>query len=742
VTFRQDLFSTSERSCTVRRLYRGALRRVIGAERLKGLDFLALQLRRGVIFYVANHVLDKIPSYRMRYAYYRRFCRYKIGKDTSIAPTVYVTGYFVTVGRNTVINRQCYLDGREPLYIGNCVSISNQVYIQTATHDHQDPYFGWVPGPVRIEDYAWIGARAMILPGVTVGEGAVVAAGAVVAKDVPPYAIVAGIPARVIGERNRDLRYKFNYFPFFDTDYAPDFEVKRTDEPGKVMSSIEGGGGAQAPAKKRFILADNALKTVVGHFFEYDNSIIASLDRREYEPLAFSNIDFADREGSIFIPFFRCDFWAKSERERVSAAAATKADAAWTTRRRPLWQKPFPLRTLPQRAYRYGQNLSKWHGHRPVVGLPFRTARYVLRIARRNQPVLPPQDSEPRAQPAAPDPLSDPEPLRMPDARDDELVRVFRDDLLDLFREYKVGPDDEMLFPNMNHWALAAVVQIVQRYGTDSLPTMKLVLRRNVFLGRPSREQFLSPQDPTLPVYRALLSRLLPYRESGKIEFYTDTLRLKDEYEALGEFPFTVLPIPFRHSFIKPKPGPSSPLRVVYLGSARSEKGFQYLPSLVRDLRDLREHGNIEFILQAFADPEPVIWDAIEELKTELRGVTLLEDPLTEQQYYDLLNSADILLLLYDPLRYYSRSSCVFVEGIISGTPMLLFRGSWMSSVMPNGIGESVADPSQIASALRRMVTNYDVYKRRIDAVGGQWGERHNPARLVDIIHGAPGLEG
>ncbi len=72
--------------------------------------------------------------------------------------------------------------------------------------------------PVVIGDHVWIGARALICPGVTIGEGAVVGAGAVVTRDVAPYAIVAGNPARVIGQRTRDLHYRTRYFPLFDTD--------------------------------------------------------------------------------------------------------------------------------------------------------------------------------------------------------------------------------------------------------------------------------------------------------------------------------------------------------------------------------------------------------------------------------------------------------------------------------------------------------------------------------------------
>lgn len=67
------------------------------------------------------------------------------------------------------------------------------------------------------DDRAWIGPNTIILHSVHIGEGAVVAAGAVVTKDVEPYTIVAGIPAKKVGDRNRDLKYEFNgkYSPFY-----------------------------------------------------------------------------------------------------------------------------------------------------------------------------------------------------------------------------------------------------------------------------------------------------------------------------------------------------------------------------------------------------------------------------------------------------------------------------------------------------------------------------------------------
>lgn len=107
------------------------------------------------------------------------------------------------------------LDARNGITIGNNVSLSMGVWIWTMEHDPQDSYYQAKGGPVVIEDYAWISCRVVILPGVTIGQGAVVAAGAVVTKDVPPYEIVGGVPAKVIGERTKDLRYTLNFHKAF-----------------------------------------------------------------------------------------------------------------------------------------------------------------------------------------------------------------------------------------------------------------------------------------------------------------------------------------------------------------------------------------------------------------------------------------------------------------------------------------------------------------------------------------------
>jgi acetyltransferase-like isoleucine patch superfamily enzyme len=124
----------------------------------------------------------------------------------------------LVIGDRSRINRDCCLDARGGLWIGSDVSISPGVTILTAEHPPDDSQFRVETKPVRIEDHVFIGMRAIVLPGVTLGAGAVVAAGAVVTRDVPALTIVGGVPARPpIGHRERMPSYRLEEpFPRFE----------------------------------------------------------------------------------------------------------------------------------------------------------------------------------------------------------------------------------------------------------------------------------------------------------------------------------------------------------------------------------------------------------------------------------------------------------------------------------------------------------------------------------------------
>lgn len=121
----------------------------------------------------------------------------------------------MSVGQNTVINFGCYLDNRRGIYIGNNVGIAHNTKIYTLGHDLNDSQFKTKGAPVSIEDNVFIFSNALIMPGITIGEGAIVLAGSVVTKDVEPWTIVGGNPARKIRDRGHGVDYKQIYRYWF-----------------------------------------------------------------------------------------------------------------------------------------------------------------------------------------------------------------------------------------------------------------------------------------------------------------------------------------------------------------------------------------------------------------------------------------------------------------------------------------------------------------------------------------------
>lgn len=165
-------------------------------------------------------VTGYVPFHHYRRLVYRLFGM-KIGKGSTLHMRLsFYNSYNIIIGQDTIIGEGTVLDGRAKLTIGDHVDIASEVMIYNSQHDVNAKHFSAVETvvikPITIEDYVFIGPRVIILPEVTVGKGAVVAAGAVVTKDVPPFAIVAGVPAKIIGERkNKDLAYKLGRAAWF-----------------------------------------------------------------------------------------------------------------------------------------------------------------------------------------------------------------------------------------------------------------------------------------------------------------------------------------------------------------------------------------------------------------------------------------------------------------------------------------------------------------------------------------------
>lgn len=155
-------------------------------------------------------LMGRVPSKRLRTAGAKNILRIRIHPTAQLYRWKEIrAGRNISIGRGTIIGSDAILDGREGITIGHSVNLSSEVALWTLQHDLDSPTFETSGGPIVIGDRAWISFRSTILPGVTIGEGAVVAAGAVVAKDVPPYVVVGGIPAKPLRERNTEVRYEW-----------------------------------------------------------------------------------------------------------------------------------------------------------------------------------------------------------------------------------------------------------------------------------------------------------------------------------------------------------------------------------------------------------------------------------------------------------------------------------------------------------------------------------------------------
>lgn len=168
------------------------------------------------LFLLIQEFVMFMPCWPLRWMFLKYSIRH-LGKGCFIMRKVNVVNPSnISIGNHVIINKSVMLDGRgEELIIGDNVDIAQETNIWTLEHDVNDNNHRVVAAKVVIDEHVWIASRVTILPGVHIGRGAVVASGAVVTKDVPPMAIVGGVPAKIIGERHNSLTYTNNYNPMF-----------------------------------------------------------------------------------------------------------------------------------------------------------------------------------------------------------------------------------------------------------------------------------------------------------------------------------------------------------------------------------------------------------------------------------------------------------------------------------------------------------------------------------------------
>lgn len=190
------------------RKHKGTMRKILAVTGM----MIEKMTKEGASRYIIINI-GHIPSLTLRRTLYQM-----LGADMERQVVIHYkteirAPYRLVIGKGSIIGDNAILDARNDLRIGKNVNISSNVSIYTEQHDYRDPMFlctNKENKAVEINDRVWIGSNVIILPGVKIGEGAVCCAGCVVTKDVAPYDVVAGIPAKKINTRPQSLQYEFD----------------------------------------------------------------------------------------------------------------------------------------------------------------------------------------------------------------------------------------------------------------------------------------------------------------------------------------------------------------------------------------------------------------------------------------------------------------------------------------------------------------------------------------------------
>ncbi len=162
------------------------------------------------LYRVLVFTTGRIPCNWLRKFIYKYVFKMNIDKNVVIHKGVEIRGgYKISIGKGTIIGDDCLLDGRGGLVIGENVNFSSRACIYTMQHDYQAHDFKGISGRVIIGDRAWISCNSTVLPGVTIANNCVVAAGAVVSKTLEKSGLYGGIPAKFLKDRTDKLDYEF-----------------------------------------------------------------------------------------------------------------------------------------------------------------------------------------------------------------------------------------------------------------------------------------------------------------------------------------------------------------------------------------------------------------------------------------------------------------------------------------------------------------------------------------------------
>lgn len=316
-------------------------------------------------------------------------------------------------------------------------------------------------------------------------------------------------------------------------------------------------------------------------------------------------------------------------------------------------------------------------------------------------------------------------------------VRMFANAMRDILIKIEADANDVLFLPYANI-VEAQAIALLSNFMDSILPRTVFLFRREI------EEQAANTSLGLRAIITLLRSSIATIKSSAtgsRVRILTDSDQLTSDYEEVFGNCVQTAPIPVDPKIFAFNRHGSSTRTLLYLGDARTEKGYQMLPALAAFLSESLGSGILRLVIQSnfnIAAGEPGISEARAILSAQ-KGIELLYEPLSEEEYAHQLSVSTLLLLPYQRSNYVARSSGILAEAIVAGIPAIVPSGTWLSQQLRRFGGGLCFDGSSeglihsVSNALRQI----DALQQQAKDRHASFAEFHNPTRLAKFICGA-----
>ena len=308
-----------------------------------------------------------------------------------------------------------------------------------------------------------------------------------------------------------------------------------------------------------------------------------------------------------------------------------------------------------------------------------------------------------------------------------------------LFTQCPPGRGDQVFFATAAEATLRSLAHVAKRGVLPRSVDYHFLFHFNPLAGTPPDYARQQVRQRHIAGAFTRMERVMP---SDHLHYFATTDELTEQFAAIGPGRVTTLGYPLDPAMgvVQRDGRGGEPLKIVFAGDARLEKGYQHLPAIVDALRPELTGGRARFVLQSnfpFRLPcrrwnRPLVAARDHLAQYPRQHVDLLYEALKPTQYQSLIAQADIAILPYDPVHYHARCSGVLLEMLAAGVPVVVPAGGWMArQVEASGAGRVATSIGDFPRLIREMIDDYDRYAHAAKSCSNDLLRRRHPRRFT-----------